>query len=138
MSTISITFIGSGTVTVAGVDVSGNNEVKEVVINDGETITANDIGTSAFTKWSSGVLDKYTPSFTFTSAGPISFTVNFAEASVVTRRKYWPSQTELTDDSKPCRCGCFKVATNYASASERARAIRFAAAGCGCCSARID
>ena len=59
-------------------------------------------------------------------------TAHFAEAPVVTRRVYWPSQTELTDNSKSCRCGCFKPASSYASFAERDRAIRFCAAGCNC------
>jgi hypothetical protein len=120
---------GSGTVTVGSEDYSGPGTYTVPVL-PGAPIEAVNTDTAIFIRWS-GANSSRSPVITVSEDGTL--TANFAEAPVVTRRKYWPSQTELTDDSKSCQCGCFKPAQNYGSASERAHAIRFAASGCGCC-----
>jgi hypothetical protein len=131
MSTLTLIIIGKGCVFVDGIpfteSFSSTSFAGDILI----TYENTDI-TYAFTRWG-GTNDTTQPSITLNMGTDQELIANFAEAPTVVRRKYWPSQTELTDDSKPCQCGCFKVAKNYASAEERARAIRFAAAGCGCC-----
>lgn len=121
---------GIGSVNINGTNYSGpgSYSIPDLPASVGAMATGTE--SSAFTRW--GILNtSVSPSITVPGYGELI--ANFAEAPVVTRRKYWPSQTELIDDSKPCRCGCFRAAANYASATDRARAIRFAAAGCGCC-----
>ena len=125
-TSVLLTINGSGKVKVGSITYNGPTTT---FVLPG-IIEAVSTDTSIFTRWA-GINSSTSPIITVSEGGTL--TANFAEAPVVTHRKYWPSQTELTDDSKPCRCGCFKVAANYTSAEERARAIRFAAAGCGCC-----
>lgn len=133
MATLTLTVVGLGSVTIgANTYTAGTTQIPG--LSGSVNVTATPNVNCKFVRWA-GANTSITTSISITMDVNKSLTANFLDAPIVTRRKYWPSQTELANDRKSCGCNCFKPKANYTSFAERDRALRFAAAGCNCCTA---